>query len=75
MKIDRDKIKELSALDDVSLWKKLKEIANAKGVSLPEKAPSHSELEKLRVIMLSDKINPIMAMRILNEIKRGRNNG
>ena len=72
MKLDKNKLKELSLLDDTSLWNQIRSIASGHGISLPEKVPSHSELEKLRAIMLSDTINPLTAMRMLNSIKRGR---
>lgn len=72
MKIDKNKLKELSALDDASLWSQVRTIASGHGIVLPEKVPPRSELEKLRAIMLSDKINPLTAMRMLNSIKRGQ---
>ena len=75
MKLDRRKIKEIASLDDNELWNTIKEMASKQGLVLPEKTPHHNELEKLRVIMLSDKINPIVAMKILNDIKRGKWNG
>ena len=70
MKIDKNKLKELSELDDNSLWRQIRSIASGHGITLPETAPPHSELEKLRAILLSDKINPLTAMRMLNSIKR-----
>ena len=75
MRLDRNKIKEIASLDDTELWKTIKDMALRQGISLPEKVPQHNELEKLRVIMLSDKINPIVAMKLLNDIKRGKGNG
>ena len=72
MKIDKNKLKELSILDDAALWQQVRNMASVHGIALPEKAPPHSELEKLRAIMISDKINPMTAMRMLNSIKRGQ---
>lgn len=71
MKIDKSKLKELSALNDAELWKKIREIAKGHGINLPESVPPAEEMAKLRSLMLSDTINPLMAMRVLSKIKKG----
>ena len=71
MRIDKNKLQELSMMDDARLWETIRELAAGHGISIPEKAPASSEMQKLRSLMQSDKINPLLAMRILKSIKGG----
>lgn len=75
MKIDKQKMQQLAALSDAELWKNIRSVAASKGLSLPEKTPSHTELEKVRAVMLSDKVSIAGAMRIINEVRKGKGNG
>ncbi len=58
-------------MPDETLWKTVREIASVHGYSLPERSPSHSEMEKIRAAMRgSDKINLSDAMKLLKSYKR-----
>ena len=71
MKFDKSKLDELAKLPDKELWDKIKTIAASHGLHLPEREPTHAELEKLRnTISGSEKISPIDAMRIINQYKK-----
>ena len=70
MKFDKDKLNELVALPDDELWKRIVEIGKTHGLTLPPKAPQHSELEKLRAIARDgSKINMALAMKMLNKYR------
>ena len=70
MKFDKDKLNELVALPDDELWKKVMEIGRSHGITLPEKTPQHSELEKLRSIARDgSRMNVGLAMKMLNKYK------
>ena len=71
MKIDKEKLRTMAKMQDNELWCNIKSIAKEHGLSLPEKTPSHAEMEKLRTLMLSDRINLPSAMRMVNEFKKG----
>ncbi len=71
MKIDKEKLAELSGKSDSELWQVINEIAAKHGYDLPKNTPKKSEMDKIRAIMGSaDKINMREAMRILQEYKR-----
>ena len=58
-------------MSDEMLWKTVREIATSHGYSLPERAPSHSEMEKLRAAMRGgDKINIADAVKLLKNYKK-----
>lgn len=70
MRFDKDKLNELVNLPDDELWKKVVEIGKTHGFSLPEKAPEHHEIEKLRsVVRDGGKINVASAMKILSKYR------
>lgn len=71
MKFDKAKLDELAKLPDKELWATIRTIAEKHGVHLPDKEPSHTELEKIRgAISGTEKISPIDAMRIINQYKK-----
>ena len=69
MRIDRKKLEEMAALPDDKLWAKIVEIASGYGFKLPDKTPSHEEMQKLREMALGSKINMTDAMKLLNQYK------
>ena len=70
MRLDRDKLNELVSLPDEELWKRIIEMAKEYGITMPEKTPEHSELEKLRGIAGDgNKMNVSGALRILSKYK------
>lgn len=70
MRFDRAKLEALAALPDDRLWAEVVRIADSFGYSLPEKTPAHSELEKMREAVRSEKINVSEALRVVNQYKR-----
>lgn len=72
MRLDRDKLLDMVALPDAELWKTIVEIGRGHGFTLPEKAPPHEELEKLRgIVKDGSKMNVASALRLLNKYKGG----
>ncbi len=71
MKINNEKLRQLSAMGDYELWTTIRGIAGAHGFKLPEKTPSAEEMAKLRdAITGGAKINLADAMRIINNYRR-----
>ena len=75
MKIDKEKIKQMAALSDEALWAEIRSVASQHGFTLPEKAPPHGELEKVRSAMTAEKLNLTTALRIINGYRRGKTDG
>lgn len=48
MKMDQKLIAELVALPDDELWRRIREMASAYGIKLPEATPPHETLAKLK---------------------------
>ncbi len=71
MKFSHEEIEALAALPDDQLWAKVQSIAKTYGLTLPDKTPSHTELEKLRQIALGGKISMPEAMYLINKYKKG----
>ncbi len=69
MRIDRNKLEEMAALPDDQLWGQIVKIAAGYGFKLPEKTPTHEEMQKLREMALGSKINMTDAMKLLNQYK------
>ena len=70
MKINKEELAKLTKKSDAELWSEITRIAKSHGYTLPEKTPSHSELERLRSTMLGlEKINLSDATRIINSYK------
>lgn len=71
MKFTNDELLALAALPDDKLWAEIEKIASSYGIKLPDKTPSHEELEKLRQIATCGKISMPEAMRLVNKYKKG----
>ncbi len=69
MKFDRAKLEALAALPDDKLWAEVLKIADSFGYSLPKQTPPHSDLQKMRDMVKSDRINVSEAMRLVNKYK------
>lgn len=72
MKINREKILELAAKPDRELWCEIVKIAASHGISLPEKTPSHEELEKLRGAVTGTKFGMGDALKILDAYRKSQ---
>lgn len=76
MKIDKEKLQAIISLPDEELWKLIREVASGRGFTLPEKAPPHSELEKIRnAVNHGANPNIAEALRVINDYRRGKRNG
>lgn len=71
MKFSKEELEALARLPDDKLWEEVKRIAAGYGINLPQKVPSHEELEKLRSIATANKIPMGEAMMLINKYKRG----
>ena len=72
MKIDKEKLKELTSLSDDELWQQIRTVAESHGVKMPSAQPKKEEIEKVRdVLSEADKLNLLSAMKIVNSLKRG----
>ena len=70
MKINKEQLKALSQLPDATLWNTIRETAAKHGYNLPEKAPSGSDMEKIRSAMrVGEKINLSDAIKLMNSYK------
>ena len=72
MRFDKEKLEALAALPDDKLWAEVVRIAESYGYSLPQKTPSHEDLEKMRAAARSERINLSEAMRLVNQYKKQR---
>lgn len=70
MRFDREKLEALAALPDEKLWAEVVRIADMYGYSLPNETPSHTDLEKMRAAVRSDKINVSEALKLVNQYKK-----
>jgi hypothetical protein len=72
MKIDKEKLKALVEKPDDELWREIVAIAASHGFKLPEKTPSHTEMEKMRAAVSNGaKLNLAEAIRVINNYRRG----
>ena len=72
MKIDKTKLDAMLSLSDAELWGEIRKVARAKGINMPEKTPSESEIRKVRTALSeAEKLNLASAMRLVNDLKRG----
>ena len=70
MKINKDLINELKALDDAGLWSKIRSMASKYGYTLPEEIPPKKDMQSLRSVMENiDKINVTDIARLLSTFK------
>lgn len=71
MRINKAQLEAIAALPDDKLWATVVNMAKSYGFSLPENTPSHEELEKLRGMVNSEKINVGEALKLLNNYRKG----
>ncbi len=70
MKINREKVLELAAKPDAELWCEIVRIAKSHGINLPEKTPSHEELERLRSAVMGTKFNVGDAIKLIDAYRK-----
>ena len=71
MRYDKEKIKQLSAMSDEALWKEIRGMLSSYGIRLPERMPSHEDMQQLRgAFTLGEGISPMEAARLIGEYKR-----
>ena len=70
MRFDKEKLEALAALPDDKLWAEVVRIADIYGYSLPKETPSHTNIEKMRNAVRSEKINVSEALKLVNQYKR-----
>ena len=71
MKIDKDKLNALAALPDEELWKTVRGIAKSHGFNLPEEAPPHAEMEKMRAAVFNNSTPAVgEALKLINDYRR-----
>lgn len=70
MRMNKSQLEALAALPDDKLWEEVIKIAASFGFSLPKNTPPHEELEKMRELARSQKINPSEALRLVNQYKK-----
>ena len=54
MKLDQEKLKQLSSLSDEELMTEIRKMAEAKGLRLPQASPSHEDLSRLRALLTAE---------------------
>ena len=70
MKINKEEMEKLAKKNDDALWEEITRIAKSHGYTLPDKTPSHAELERLRKTLLGiEKFNLSDATKIINSYK------
>ena len=70
MRFDKEKLEALASMPDDKLWAEIVKIADSFGYSLPKQAPPHSDLEKMRCAVRSEKLNVADALKLVNKYKR-----
>ena len=71
MKVNKEKLQKLAAKSDEELWIEIRSIATAHGYTMPQYAPSHQDMEKIRAAMLGvEKMNLTDAIRIIGTCKK-----
>ena len=76
MKLNKEKLKELAALNDAALIKEITSAAEKFGYTLPEKALGKDELKKIRELMQdAEKISPLEIARLLSSVKAKKTKG
>jgi hypothetical protein len=71
MRFDKSKLEALAAMPDDKLWAEVVKIADGFGYALPKQTPPHSDIEKMRDAVRSEKINVSEALKIANKYKKG----
>lgn len=76
MKLNKEKLKELAALNDAALIKEITSAAEKFGYTLPENALGKNELKKIRELMQdAEKISPLEIARLLSSVKAKKSKG
>ena len=75
MRIDPKKLEELLSMSDEGLWREIVCVGERHGFKLPEKAPPHEELEKLRSACKGGRINAGAALRIIDAYRKSGGKG
>ena len=70
MRIDREKLKRLTELDNNALWAEIVGMAKSMGFSIVENVPKGEDMQKIRSLLDADKINPYSAMKIMKNYKK-----
>ena len=70
MKFNKEQLDTLIALPDDALWAEIVRMAKNYGFALPEKTPSHADLEKLRSTVNGANINVSEALKLLNGYRK-----
>ena len=71
MKLDEQKIRELSAMSDDELWRTIRDMLAQHGMHLPDKQPTHEDMMRLRAAFQGAKgIRPLEGMRLMNEYRQ-----
>ena len=72
MKIDPKKLEELLSMSDEGLWREIVSAGAKHGFKLPQKAPPHEELEKLRQACKGGRINASAALKIIDSYRKSK---
>lgn len=72
MRIDKEKMNKLMALDDAALWAEIVKMARGFGFSINERTPGREDMQKIRDMLNADKINPYSAMKIMQSYKKDK---
>lgn len=71
MRFDKEKIERLASLPDRELWAEIRSMLSKHGIRLPDRMPSHEDLQRLReAFTLGEGISPMEAARFIGEYKR-----
>ncbi len=71
MKIDHEKMKQLSRLDDRALWDTVVRMGAEHGLHLSADLPEAKDLEKLRQVLChTEDLRMLDAMRTVNEYRK-----
>lgn len=71
MKLDRQKLEQLAALDDVALWREVRRMVGEKGIRLGEAVPNHEDMVRLREAFLGGSpLSMVDGARLISEYKR-----
>lgn len=65
MKINSEKLRALAALSDDALWCEIRKMAANFGQKIPERTPSHEDMERIRAALSGTQINIADAMQML----------
>ena len=70
MKVNKDELEKLAALDDRSLWNSIVQMAKNYGISLSPAMPQREDMDKIRGALSGiEKFNLRDAMKIVNRYK------